>query len=195
MPAVEQWESYFDVVGILESLGCRDSSGDAIEFGCGYGTFTIPLARRTLGTIFALDIDPVMVTATAARSLQSGLKNIIIEQRDFVAQGCGRESGSVCLVLLFNILHIEDPVSLLKEAHRALRPGGTVAVIHWNHDIGTPRGPPLEIRPRPEQCRAWGEQAGLRWVRDQALPGSPWHWGMLLKKSNDDHFSAPLHSR
>ena len=90
MPAVEQWESYFDVVGILECLGCRDLSGDAIEFGCGYGTFTVPLARMILGTVFALDIDPLMVAATAARTSQIGLKNIIIEQRDFVAQGCGR---------------------------------------------------------------------------------------------------------
>jgi SAM-dependent methyltransferase len=182
MPAVDQWESYFDVVGILDSLGCRDLTGDAIEFGCGYGTFTIPLARRNPGTIFALDIEPDMVAATVARALRAGLKNIIVEQRDFVARGCGRESESAGLVLLFNILHIEDPVSLLKEARRVLRPGGMVAVIHWNHDLNTPRGPPLDIRPKPEQCRAWGEQAGLRWVRDQALPGSPWHWGMVLEK-------------
>ena len=182
MPAVEQWESYFDVVGILESLGRRDSSGDAIEFGCGYGTFTVPLARMILGTVFALDIDPLMVAATAARTSQIGLKNIIIEQRDFVAQGCGRESGSAGLVLLFNILHIEGPVDLLKEAHRVLHSGGSVGVIHWNYDVRTPRGPPLDIRPKPEQCRAWGEQAGLRWVRDQSLPGSEWHWGMVLAK-------------
>jgi SAM-dependent methyltransferase len=182
MPAVEQWESYFDVVGILESLGCRDLVGDAIEFGCGYGTFTVPLARMILGTVIALDIDPLMVAATAARTAQVGLKNIIIGQRDFVAQGCGRESGSAVLVLLFNILHIEDPVSLLKEAHRVLHPGGSVGVIHWNYDARTPRGPPLDIRPKPEQCRAWGEQAGLRWVRNQSLPGSPWHWGMALAK-------------
>ena len=58
MPAVEQWESYFDVAGVLDSLGFRDISGHAVEFGCGYGTFTIPLARRTRGTVFALDIDP-----------------------------------------------------------------------------------------------------------------------------------------
>ena len=88
MPAVEQWESYFDAAGVLESLGCRRWSGDAIEFGCGYGTFTIAAARRILGTFFALDIDPHMVAGTAARVLQTNLKNVVVEQRDFVTQGC-----------------------------------------------------------------------------------------------------------
>ena len=182
MPAVEQWESYFDVAGVLDSLGCHGVRGDAVEFGCGYGTFTIQLARRILGTVFALDIDPLMVAATAARILQFGSKNIVVVQRDFVAQGCGRESGSASVVLLFNILHIEEPVNLLEEARRVLRPGGMVGVIHWIHDVSTPRGPPLDIRPKPEQCRAWGEQAGLLWIRDQALPGSPWHWGMVFER-------------
>ena len=183
MPVVEQWESYFDAAGVLDSFGFGRLSGDAIEFGCGYGTFTVVAARRIQGTLFALDIDPLMVAATAARVLQADLKNVVVEQRDFVTQGCGRNPLSASLVLLFNILHIEDPVGLLKEAHRVLRVGGQVAIIHWNHDVRTPRGPPLNIRPRPEQCRAWGEEAGLRWVRDERLPGSPWHWGMLLEKT------------
>lgn len=182
MPAVEQWESYFDAGGILEALGCRRLSGDAIEFGCGYGTFTIAAARRILGTVYALDIDPLMVAATAARVSKAGLTNVVAEQRDFVTDGCGREPQSASLALLFNILHIEDPVGLLKEAHRVLRPEGLAGVIHWNYDARTPRGPPLNIRPRPEQCRAWGEEAGLRWVRDGRLPGSPWHWGAVFER-------------
>lgn len=182
MPAAEQWESYFDAAGILESLGCRDLSGDAVEFGCGYGTFTLPTARSMSGTVYALDIDPLMVASTAARASQVGLANVIAEQRDFVTEGCGRPSRSASLALLFNILHIEDPVALLSEAHRILRPGGLVGIIHWNHDARTPRGPPLEIRPRPDQCRSWGEEAALRWVRNPELPGSPWHWGMVLEK-------------
>jgi SAM-dependent methyltransferase len=60
MPVVEQWESYFDVAGVLDALGCRVVGGDAVEFGCGYGTFTIRLAQRTFGTVFGLDIDPLM---------------------------------------------------------------------------------------------------------------------------------------
>jgi ubiquinone/menaquinone biosynthesis C-methylase UbiE len=79
-------------------------------------------------------------------------------------------------------LHIEDPVSLLREAFRVVRIGGIVGVIHWRQDIETPRGPPLEIRPRPDQCRAWAEEAGLQWVLCPDLPNCPWHWGMVFKR-------------
>jgi SAM-dependent methyltransferase len=182
MPGAELWESYFNAGGILDAFGLRGVSGDVVEFGCGYGTFTIAAAQRTQGTLVALDIDPLMVAASTARVLQAALKNVLIEERDFVTQGCGRNPSSAQWVLLFNILHIEDPLGLLTEAHRVLRVGGQLAIIHWNYDERTPRGPPLTIRPRPEQCRGWGEEAGFRWVSDVRLPESPWHWGMSLAK-------------
>jgi hypothetical protein len=122
-------------------------------------------------------------TATAARVSQTlQKKNVVVEQRDFVIEGCGREAQSASVALLFNILHIEEPLGLLREAHRVIRPGGSVAIIHWNYDLGTPRGPPLSIRPRPEACRAWGAEAGLRWLHHGPVPGAPWHWGMALEK-------------
>ena len=182
MPAAEQWESYFDPVGILESLGCFRSSGDIVEFGCGYGTFTIPAAQRTVGTVFALDIEPFMVEATTLRAAQADLRNVVVEQRDFVVEGSGRAPYSVSFVLLFNILHIEESGALLREAFRILHPGGRLGITHWNHDARTPRGPPLAIRPHPQQCRSWGERAGFKWSLDASLPGSPWHWGMVMER-------------
>lgn len=182
MPPTEQWESYFDTAHILDALGVQGINGDAVEFGCGYGTFTTAIAQRISGTVHALDIDPLMVEASRLRVSQAGLRNVVVQERDFVADGTAIPAESASLALLFNILHIEDPVSLLREARRILRPGGIVAVIHWNYDARTPRGPSLEIRPPPEQCRAWGEEAGFRWVRDEALPGSRWHWGMVLAR-------------
>ena len=184
MPPVAQWETYFDPPGILTALRCG-SDGDAVEFGCGYGAFTIAAAHRTSGTVYASDIDPMMVQATRVRARDAQLENIVVDQRDFVEAGCGRPDGSASFVMLFNILHIEDPVGLLREAHRVLRAGGLAAVIHWNHDAATPRGPALEIRPKPGQCREWAAQAGLRWLASPALPGSPWHWGMLFERPYD----------
>lgn len=175
------WEGFFESDKVLEALGCRGLPGDVVEFGCGYGTFTIAAACRVSGTVYALDIDPLMVRATIDRAAQAGVRNVAVEARDFVSQGCGRPDASVSFVMLFNILHIEDPIILLCEAHRVLRVGGVAGVIHWRHDIETPRGPSLEIRPRPVQCRAWAEQAGLRWRSSLDLPNSPWHWGMVLE--------------
>ncbi|MDP9087353.1 MAG: class I SAM-dependent methyltransferase [Pseudomonadota bacterium] len=185
MPPVKLWESFFgSPADLFDALGCQSVRGDAVEFGCGYGTFTVALAPRVSGTLYALDIDPTMVGATSARSAHVGACNIIVEQRDFVTAGSGRPEGSVSLVMLFNILHIEDPLDLLCEAHRILRDDGVATVIHWKHDIQTPRGPPIAIRPSPEQCRDWAERTGFRCLRvSRQLPNSPWHWGMLLQKN------------
>lgn len=182
MPPREQWETFFDPAAVLKALGCRRLRGDCIEFGCGYGTFTIAAAPRVSGTLYALDIDAAMVNATVARVTQASLDNVVVEQRDLCVNGCGRPDASACFVMLFNLLHIEEPMDLLREAFRVLRPGGRMGVTHWKVDTNTPRGPTLGIRPRPEQCRDWAGQAGLQWVRYQELPGSPWHWGMVLER-------------
>jgi len=89
--------------------------------------------------------------------------------------------GSVAYAMLFNVLHAEDAVSLLSEAFRILRPDGMLGIIHWVHDAGTPRGPDLSIRPRPEQCSEWASQAGF--VSQQSsilLP--PYHYGLVMRK-------------
>ena len=180
MPPPELWEGFFESDRVLEALGCGGVPGDAVEFGCGYGTFTIAAARRISGVVYASDIDPLMVSATIERAAQAAVRNVVVETRDFVAAGCGRPDVSASFVMLFNILHIENPLRLMREAHRVLRHGGVAGVIHWRHDIETPRGPPLKIRPSPAQCRSWGEKAGLRWLSSPDLP--PWHWGMVLER-------------
>jgi hypothetical protein len=81
-------------------------------------------------------------------------------------------------VLLFNILHCDGPVDLLRHAANALNPGGSVLVIHWRYG-DTPRGPDLSIRPKPQQIVEWARQAGLEPMGDVAdLP--PWHFGLRL---------------
>ncbi|CAN5319814.1 hypothetical protein BH10PLA2_BH10PLA2_30390 [soil metagenome] len=111
-----------------------------MEFGCGYGTFTIPAAQLVGGRVFALDIEREMVAVTARKAAEAGLHNVVVNDRDFVETGCGRPDASVDYALLFNILHLEDPVRLLREARRALVPGGKAGIIHWRSDLETPRG-------------------------------------------------------
>ena len=90
--------------------------------------------------------------------------------------------GQAEYAMLFNILQIEEPMRLLREAYRALAPGGKAGIIHWRNDIETPRGPSMRIRPTADQCRAWGEEAGLEFVRYETLCCCSWHWGLVLRR-------------
>jgi SAM-dependent methyltransferase len=153
-----------------------------VEFGCGYGTFTIPAAGLVAGRVFALDIEPEMVAATTRKAEAAGLSNVSAAVRDVVADGCGVADGRAGYVMLFNILHLENPVGLLREVCRVLAPGGKVGIIHWRTDVETPRGPSLPIRPSAEQCRRWGEQAGLTFVRYESLCCCSWHWGLVMRR-------------
>jgi len=182
MPEAPDWEMFFNPTCILERLDCLGQCGDVVEFGCGYGTFTIPAARLVAGRVYALDIEREMVAETTRRAGETGLCNVVSEVRDFVAAGCGRPDGSAGYAMLFNILHIENPTRLLQEALRVLSPGGTVGIIHWRRDMPTPRGPSLDIRPVPEQCRMWGEAAGFEFVRYESLCCCSWHWGLVMRR-------------
>jgi SAM-dependent methyltransferase len=112
---------------------------------------------------------------------QEDLSNVRFEQRDFMNDGTGLPNGSVEYAMLFNILHAEEPLRLLAEAWRILLPGGRVAVIHWNYDPATPRGPSMSIRPRPEDCRRWLIQAGFI-VADPIINLPPHHYGLVGRK-------------
>ncbi len=181
MPPQDYWETLFDVPRILDAFGFGPATRDVAELGCGYGTFTLPLARRISGTVHALDIDAAMVAVTTDRATTAGLANVQAEVRDVLTGGFGRPAGSCDAALLFNILHAGEPVALLRAARDVVRPGGLVAVIHWRSDIATPRGPALAIRPQPEQIATWATEAGLT-ADGPSLDLPPWHFGLKLRR-------------
>ena len=183
MPDEVYWASFFDPELILARiLGPRVGTYNLLEFGCGYGTFTLPAARYTRGRVTALDIEPSMISLVEQRAKDAGLANVPAEVRDFVAHGTGVADSSQGHAMVFNLLHIEDPLALLREAHRTLQPGGILSVIHWRSDIETPRGPPLAIRPNPAQCALWLAETGFDSVLQVDLtPAAPYHFGILAK--------------
>lgn len=180
MPAKEMWEQFFKPEEALKIMELGEHVRDVAEFGCGYGTFTIPTAKMVKGTVFAFDIESEMITITQREAEKSGFHNIKLLLRDFMKDGTGLKNESVDYVMLFNILHIEHPEILLRESHRILRSGGKLGIIHWNYDPATPRGPSMEIRPEPKQCIAWAKTAGFMNPKQHDLP--PYHYGIVLTR-------------
>jgi SAM-dependent methyltransferase len=187
MPAEEMWEGFFRPEETLTKLQLTPDCVDVVDLGCGYGTFTIPAAQIIRGTVHAIDVESEMIAATRAKAQAANLKNVVVQLRDFIVGGTGLPDRAVEYVMLFNILHAEEPLVLLGEAWRVLIPGGKLAIMHWNYDPSTPRGPSMDIRPRPEQCRTWAEVFGFKLMPPGLIELPPFHYGVV--------FERPSHQR
>jgi len=191
MPEEEYWESLLDTGTILDRLEVGPHLSDVLEIGCGYGTFTIPVAQRISGALTALDIEPDMVERTRERAAHAGLENVVTLTRDAHADGFVVPAQSQDACLLFNLLHCEDPQRLLMEAARTVRAAGAVLVIHWRHDPDTPRGPAMSIRPTPGQIVAWAEATGLLRATSEVIDLPPWHYGLIFSMLNTTTSHGP----
>lgn len=181
MPEEKMWNSFFDVQAILKELDVDFRTKDLVEVGCGYGTFTIAASKLIAGAVFAFDIDEDMVSVVQKKIEALALTNVKLELRDVLKSSTGLPADSIDYVMLFNLLHLENPHSLLQEAYRILKKGGRLGVIHWRKDIVTPRGPSLDIRPSPDTIATFLEEAGFR-IHIHSVLLEPYHYGFLALK-------------
>ena len=182
MPDEELWSTFFDVEKILNCMRINSEIIDAADFGCGYGTFTIPAAHRIRGILYAIDIEPEMLRTVDLKARNKGLTNVRTTLSDLLRGGSSLRNDSVDYVMVFNLLHSEDPLILLREAFRVLRVDGRVGIIHWIRDASTPRGPPLEMRLTMEQCVERCRQAGFLASSVLSMDLKPYHFGLVISK-------------
>jgi len=101
-----------------------------LDYGCGIGSFTLPLARLVGdgGRVYALDIQPSAVERVRKLAQREGITNIetILSDSD-----TGLPDRSVDLALFIGVLpHLQDARLVLAELHRVLKPGGVLATRH-----------------------------------------------------------------
>lgn len=181
MPEETMWSKFFDPDTILQQMDFTGDLYSVVDLGCGFGTFSIPASKKTNGKIHAFDIDPDMIGQLKNKIDQQAIKNIELHLADFIADGSGLPDNSVDYVMLFNILHHDNPHQILNEVNRILKPNAKAGIIHWRSDITTPRGPKLDIRPKPSQCNQWATET--RFSIDKELILEPYHFGIIICKS------------
>jgi len=98
-------------------------------------------------------------------------------------QGSTLPTQSNNWVLVANILHQSDPVSILTEAARIVTADGFVVVVEWD-TVATPLGPPAEVRVPKAATKEMATRVGLELVRE--FKPSPYHYGLVLTKSTTD---------
>lgn len=145
---------------VMDALGIADGATVA-DLGAGGGWFTIRLARRVgpNGLVYAEDIQPQMIGAIDQRVSREGLRNTktVLGTPD----DPHLPEGRLDVVLMVDVYQeFENPVTLLKNVARALKPTGRLGIVGFRKDGGGP-GPPHEERPEAETVIQEAVEAGL----------------------------------
>jgi len=144
---------------IMDSLQIGENS-DVADLGAGGGWFTVRLAHRAPnGRVYAEDIQPQMIEAIERRVHREGLRNV----KTVLGTPTDPKmpAGSLDAVLIVDAYHeIEQPVTLLRNTAKSLKPTGTIGIVNFKRDGGGP-GPAMEERVDPEQVIRDARAAGL----------------------------------
>ena len=160
-----------------------------LDAGCGIGTHALWLCEATGGKVTGLDISSDNLAAARKRVERKSLAN----QIDFVEGNIFKlpfEENSFdwswCSDTLWPVV-VPDPVAVLMDLARVVRPGGTVAVLFWTNQLFFPGHPQFEARwnhafvsathyfkfGKPEQhhlcALGWLRRAGLEDPRAQSF--------------------------
>lgn len=113
------------IQAITKKLLQEHDLGEVVEFGCGTGVFTRPLAQNAKH-IIATDLSDEMIEI--ARTRLEGFQNITVEKAN--CKNTSFPSGRFDTVFMANLIHvIENPQEALQESWRVLRNDGTLLII------------------------------------------------------------------
>jgi ubiquinone/menaquinone biosynthesis C-methylase UbiE len=168
-PDREAWQKPEQV---MDALQIAEDSVVA-DLGAGGGWFTIRLARRVLphGTVYAEDVQRLMIEAIQRRVQREGLVNVktVLGESDDPFPGMPANTlDAVLIVDTFN--EMEHPVVLLRNVARALNSRGLIGIIDYRQGEGGP-GPDPQFRVAASVIIDAAKAAGLKLVgQDKFLP-------------------------
>ena len=117
-----------DPISVLRSAGIQEGM-KVLEAGFGPGFFTLPAAEMVgaSGHLYALEISQAAFDYVEKKANDEGAENLTLLLQDVTATAF--EAGTIDLCFFFGIFHkFPDPVAVLTEMHRILKPEGIMAI-------------------------------------------------------------------
>lgn len=120
-----------DIVALLAAiasiLGRDPPLAAALDFGCGAGRLTLPLARRATRVV-ACDIAPTILKHARQNAHEAGLRNITFIETGELAGLPDGQFDFVCSLLTFQHIPPAEGYGLMRTLLRLLAPGGVAAL-------------------------------------------------------------------
>ena len=157
---------------LVEQLPIHDHA-DILDIGAGTGYFTIALAEKTKGTVYALDLDDRMLTVIRQKASDRSITNIVgIRKRveDILQAHVGISENSLDFVMASLVLHEVPALSqVLETVYALMKSGGHLLCLEYEHDERILQGPPMSIRVGSAELKALLEKTGFEVARYEKI--------------------------
>lgn len=155
------------------------------DVGAGTGAYLAPLARAVGpdGQLFAVDIAPAFIVYMVERAKAEGLANVsVILGR---ADSPTLPAGALDAIVSINTFHhFEAPDAMLEELHRALKPGGQLAIVDFDRDSAGVTDQQRTMAPLDKAGHIrLIEAQGFRLVEDVTIPGLRQNFMLRFERS------------
>lgn len=121
-----------DVASLLATIasvrGREIPLTSALDFGCGVGRLTVPLARRA-GRVVACDIAPTMLVHARQNAANAGLQNVTFIENHELDALPGDQFDFICSLLVLQHIPPRAGYEIIRTLLRVLAPGG-IAALH-----------------------------------------------------------------
>lgn len=110
-----------------------------LDYGCGPGNYSIAVSEILEGTgkVFAVDKHPLAIKDISKKIKKRQIVNIeTIHSNHKISL----ESNSMDVILLYYVFNdLENPLEILRELHRVLKPTGILSFLEFNVDQISPK--------------------------------------------------------
>jgi FkbM family methyltransferase len=173
-PARDGWQKPQQVI---EALQLAPDAAVA-DIGAGTGYFTVRLAQALpQGRVYAVDLEPDMVTHIEQRARQMKLANVTAVRG---AADDARLPVKVDRVLIVNTYHhIGSREAYFRRLAGSLKADGEVAIVDYTRE--SPIGPPVAARLPAEAVKAEMQQAGYVLAAEHAF--LPHQYFLVFRRS------------
>jgi ubiquinone/menaquinone biosynthesis C-methylase UbiE len=170
-------KSFLNPEQILNQLEI-ESDIVAADFGCGSGSWILPLAQKAEnGIIFAVDILEEPLDALRARIDSQAISNVKTILSN-VEKDVKIQNESCDLVLMTNLLfETEDKQAVMEQGKKVLKPGGKILVVDWKkQNLIVPEKDTISA----EDVKKIASELGLKLEKE--IEAGAYHYALVFEK-------------
>jgi len=165
-PDREAWQKPDQV---MDALHVAEGT-KVVDLGAGGGWFTVRLARRVgpYGRVYAVDVQRLMIEAIGRRVQREGYTNVTPVHGDEDDPKLPADALVDAVLIVDAFPEMRDPVKMLRNVSRRLKPQGLIGIIDYRPGDGGP-GPDAEDRVAASVVSTNAAAAGLNLIEQHTF--------------------------